>query len=360
MDIIRSLRARRARSVISILAACTAVAAIVACEGTAKATGPGVTPTGPALNEVVTAGPFNASSTDTLVYFSFTTGTLVSRSADWDIAFRRFEVQINGGISGAKGVLGYSLQNNKTLTDAQILALTAAGTLAAFDSVRVAQIPAASAFAADALVEKNAAYVNFAGAPAANAAAYWQVRTANGGYAAMRATAITYGQTLTSITIESRIQNGALLGAVQSVTVPITGAAVSISLVTNAAATPSACNWDIRVDPASPTWAMTVNSACSVGTFPGPASPAFSAATAASGAPQYGPFLSGISGAIPNAYGANVDPYRYNIQSNNRLSPTFNTWLLQVGTSVYKLQFINYYSEAGASGYPTIRYAKIT
>ena len=355
MDTIRYLRALRTRSVISILAAF----AVVACESTSKATGPIDTPTGPALNQVVSAGPLNASSTDTLVYYSFATGALVAQTADWDVAFRRFEVRLNGGISGSKGVVGYSMQNNKDLTDAQILALTADNTLAAFDAVREAQIPAASSFTADGLVEESAAYVNFAGAPAANASAYWQVRTANGGFAAMRVTAIAYNAqgNLTSITVESRLQSGGALGAVQSVTVPFTGASVNISLVTNGAVTPSGCNWDIAVDAQS--FEMTVNTACSVGTFPGPASPAFPAATVASGAPQYGAFLAGISGSIPNAYTSNIDPFRYNLQSNNRLSPTFNTYLLMVGTSVYKLQVVNYYSEAGASGYPTIRYARI-
>ncbi len=354
-----SPRARRARTVTSVFAAFVAVAGIVACEGTAKATGPGVTPTGPALNEIVTAGPLNASSTDTLVYYSFATGTLVASTADWDVAFRRFEVRLNGGISGSKGVLGYSMQNTKTLTDTQIVALTVANTLAAFDSVRAAQIPAASAFVADALVEDNTAYASFAGAPSANPVAYWLVRTANGGYADMRITAIAYtpAGVLTSITVESRIQSGNTLGAVQQVTVPVAGATAAISLVNNAAANPSGCNWDFQVD--AQTWAITVNTGCSVGTFPGPASPAFANATAATGAPQYGAFLSGIAGAIPNAYNANTDPFRYNLQGNNRLSPTFNIWLLQVGTSVYKLQVINYYSETGASGYPTIRYARI-
>src|SRR5215212_6215177 len=104
---------------------------LTACEEEADPSGP-IIPEGPELNEIVAAGPLNASSTDTLVYFSFATNTLVARTADWDIAFRRYEVRLNGGVSGTKGVLGFSLENNKSATDAQVLAFTVDNTLAAF------------------------------------------------------------------------------------------------------------------------------------------------------------------------------------------------------------------------------------
>jgi hypothetical protein len=332
---------------------------ITACEDEADGTGPDI-PDGPELNEVVAAGPLNASSTDTLVYFSFATNTLVSRTADWDIALRRYEVRLNGGVSGTKGVVGYSLDNNKTATDAQVIAFTVDNTLAAFDAIREAQIPADNLFVSDRLVENNVAYVSFAGAPSANGTAYWKVRTANGGYVLLRAAAIAYNQTgsLTSITLETRTQSGSALGTAQQIVVPITGAPVNISLVTGAAVTPNGCNWDIQVHPQ--TFAMTTNAACSVGTYPGDASPTFAAATTANDAPQYALFLAGLAGPIPNSVTDKSAPFRYNLENNNnRLYPSFNTYLIKTGSNVYKLQLINYYSAAGASGYPTIRYARI-
>jgi hypothetical protein len=340
----------------TLLAAATV--GLVACEDESNATGPDI-PDGAELNEIVTAGPLNASSTDTLVYFSFATNTLVNRTADWDIAFRRYEVRLNGGVSGTKGVVGYSFDNNKNATDAEVLAFTVENTRAAFDAIREAQIPADNQFVADRLVEDNTGYVSFAGAPSANGTAYWKVRTASGGYALLRATAITYTQTgsLTSISLEVRQQSGAALGAAQQIVVPINGAPVNISLATGAAVTPNGCNWDIQVHPE--TFAMTTNAACNAGTYPGGASPTFANATTANDAPEYALYLAGLAGQIPNSIEDNSAPFRYNLENTNRLHPSFNTYLVKSGTNVYKLQFINYYSAAGASGYPTIRYARI-
>ena len=335
-----------------------ALLGITACEDETDPNGPNV-PEGPEINEIVTAGPLNASSPDTLVYFSFATNTLVARTADWDVAFRRYEVRLNGGVSGTKGVVGYSFDNNKTATDAEVLGFTVENTRAAFDAVREAQIPAESQFASDRLVENSTAYVSFAGAPSANGTAYWKVRTANGGYALLRATAITYTQqgSLTSVTLETRPQSATGLGAAQQIVVAIGATPVNISLATGTAVTANGCNWDIQVHPQS--FAMTTNAACTVGTYPGGASPTFANATAANDAPSYALYLAGLTGPIPNSIEDTSAPFRYNLENTNRLHPAFNTYLVKTGTNVYKLQLINYYSAAGASGYPTIRYARI-
>ena len=113
------------------LASLASLAILSACEGESNATGPGTGTPEPAVNEVVSFGPLNASSTDTLVYFSFASGALVPRTGDWDLAFRRYEVRLNSpAVGGAtsKNVLGFALDNNKTTTDAQVLAFTPAAT----------------------------------------------------------------------------------------------------------------------------------------------------------------------------------------------------------------------------------------
>ena len=138
-------RRRQARHTVATLAALFTLAA---CEGEADLTGPGALGREPALNEVVTTAPLNASSNDTLVYFSFATGGLVPRSADWDLALRRFEVRLASPATGAgKTVLGFTLANNQNATAQQVLAFTPANTLAAFDALRDAQVPADSLFA---------------------------------------------------------------------------------------------------------------------------------------------------------------------------------------------------------------------
>jgi hypothetical protein len=165
------------RSVVSAVRALRVAAPVAlimaaACaESQADPTGPGTqTPEAP-INQIVTFGPLNASSTDTLVYFSFATGGLVAKTGDWDLAFRRYELRLNSpAVGGAtsKNVLGLSLDNNKAATDAQVLAFTAAGTLSAFDQVRDAQVPADSLFQTDRLTENKQGYLNLSGVPSAN------------------------------------------------------------------------------------------------------------------------------------------------------------------------------------------------
>ena len=339
-----------------VLAASTLLAA---CEDESSPTGPDGGGPEAAINEIVTSAPLNATSSDTLVYFSFATGGLVNRTADWDIALRRYEVRLNGGVSGTKGVLGYSLGNNKTATDPQVLAFTLDNTLTTFDNVREAQIPPDASFESDRLVENTTGYLNLAGVPSANGTAYWKVRTADGGFALVRVSAIVLSAqfALQSVTIESRIHGNAI-GAVQTLTVPISSTPVSVSIATNQViASPNGCNWDLRITPQS--FGISVNTACNVGTYPGGASPTFTAATSAKDAPTYAAYLSGLTGPIPNSITATDAPFRYNLEGTNRLHPSFNTYLVKSGARVYKLQLVNYYNAAGASAWPTIRYARI-
>jgi hypothetical protein len=338
---------------------------VAACEGESDATGPGGGTPEPAINEVVSYGPLNASSSDTLVYFAFATGGTVRASDAWDIAFRRYEIRLNspataGGAS--RGVTGVSLDNSRSATNADVLGFTPAGTLAAFDAVRAAAIPADSLFQTDRLTANPQAYLNLGGVPSANAAAYWKVRLANGTFALVRATAIAFTPQfqVQSLTLESRLQSGTTLGPTQTLSVTPAGQVTAISFVSNSVVTaPSGCNWDFSFNPASNQLALTVNTACNVGTYPGPASPTFAAATAASDAPQYAAYLSALVGPIPNSVTDLSAPFRYNLAGTMRLHPSFNTYLVRTGTRIYKLQVIDYYSNTGASAYPTIRYARI-
>ncbi len=337
----------------------TAVALAACSESESLPTEPGGGTANTAINNILASPTINASASDTLVYFSFADNAVVPSSATWDIALRRYEVRLNGGVSGTGGVTGYSLGNNRSLTGPQVLALTADNTLAAFDSVRAAQIPVDSLFQSDRLVANGTAFLNLAGAPTANATAYWKVRTASGAFSLMRVSAITMSPAfaLTSVTFEVRPQTGTALGAPSAFTVPIGTVPVNVSLTTGAAVTVSGCNWDVLVTPQ--TFAISVNSACNVATYPGPTAPAFAGQTSASDAPQYAAFLASMAGPIPNSITDVQAPFRYNLAGTNRLDPAFNTYLVKTATRVYKLQVIGYYNASGASGYPTLRYSRI-
>lgn len=341
------------------------LALLGACESESTPTGP-ETPGGELqLNEIRTLSPINATSNDTLVHLSLATGTAVPSSGAWDIAVRRFEVRLNSpAISGAssRNVTAFAVAENRGMTNEQFLALTPASTLAAFDAVRAPQIPADTAFKSDRLDNNPTAYLNFGGVPSANANRYWKVRTANGGHALFRVTALTFTPQVqvASIAFEVRVQQGSTLGAPQAFTITSPTAPVSISLSAAAQVTPNGCNWDFQFNPATNALTLLPNAGCNVATSAGPASPTFAAATSASDAAQYVPYLSTLSGPIPNSSSDKIGPFLYNLAgTGNRLSPTFNTYLVRSGAATYKVQFINYYNETGASGYITLRYARI-
>jgi hypothetical protein len=201
----------------------------------------------------------------------------------------------------------------------------------------------------------------------ANTQAAWKVRrTTGGGFALVRVTGLTLSgatqQTavLSTVTIDSRYQPpGGTLGAKRTTTLNRPDGTGAIDLSTGTAVAGGAgCGWDLQ---ANADFSFTANTACTVGTAPLDASESFDAATRADNALVYGGFLAGLSGPVPftSALDDPRGPFLYNLAGDNRLSPTYNTYLIKAGTAVYKLQLIGYYSATGASGHPTIRYARI-
>jgi hypothetical protein len=119
---------------------------------------------------------------------------------------------------------------------------------------------------------------------------------------------------------------------------------------------PEGCNWDVVL---TPEFAIDFNVACGAGTFPLDGTEDFTALEVADDAPEYGGFLSSISGAIPNTIENPGGVFWYNLEENQRMWPTQNVFLIQDGAEVFKLQVTDYYSSTGESGFPTIRYEQI-
>jgi len=346
----------------SIAAASFAALSLTACGE--DSTGPGtISGGGAALNQIVVSSPLNASSADTLVYFSFAANTLVPKTAPWDLALRRFELRINGGVSGTGSVTGFNFENTTTATATQVLAFTDVNTRAAFDSIRDSRIPADSLFKADRLIPNATGFLNFGrGVPTAKSASFWKIRTATGAHQLTRVTAITFvGRALSSVTFESRsesrTQSGTVLGAARSFTVTTGNVPVNVSLASGTAVTPLGCNWDLVITPAL--YEIGVNAGCNAGTYPGEATPGFAGTTTASDAPQYGAFLALLTGPFPNNIEDPAGPFRYDLNNDQRLTPSFNTYLIRNAAGTYKLQVIGYYGLSGAGGFPTLRYARI-
>jgi hypothetical protein len=56
---------------------------------------------------------------------------------------------------------------------------------------------------------------------------------------------------------------------------------------------------------------------------------------------------------------ANQRWYRYNLAGDNRVTPTFDVYLLKRGTTVYKVQITNYYGPTGAPRQISFRFERI-
>ncbi len=307
----------------------------------------------------------DASSSSAFTYFRLSDGAIVSvtdptTSDGWDIAFRRFAVKLNGGVAGPKDVVGYNLRNNEDATDAQVLGFTPENQLAAFEAVDAADIPDEASFQEEGLGPDVSTWFRFdpvSGGLVANPAAAWKLRRSGGTtYGVIRVKRLVAGsETLDSVTFEYRVQDGGTMGAATERTIATTGSN-AVDLGTGTAVAPSGCGWDVS---AGADFTISVNAGCQVGTFPLDATEDFTTLATADDAPAYGAFFSLISGPVPNSTSTRSAPFLYDLSGDNRLSPTFTTYLVKVGSRVYKLQLINYYSAGGESGHPTIRFAPV-
>lgn len=282
-------------------------------------------------------------------------------SDEWVLAFRRFSAKLNGGVAGSGDVAGFNVGNNASLTDTEVTALTMSDADAAWEAVTEADIAGAT-FVVDGLVEDfSGPWFRFdpmANTLVANTGAAWKVRESDDGSSVVRVGNLDMaGQTPEGVTLEYRHQDaGATLDAAATVDVDFSQGTGYVDLSAGAVVQPSGCNWDLSV---SPSFSIEFNAPCDAGSFPLDATEDFGAMTQADDAPEYGAFLSVISGALPSAVDDASGVFWYNIEGNNRLWPTFNVFLVEIGTAVYKVQVTDYYSATGASGFPTVRFEQL-
>lgn len=282
-------------------------------------------------------------------------------STDWHIAFRRFSAKLNGGVAGPGDVAAANLANNADATDTEVAAFTMVDADAAWDAVTVDDI-AGVTFEEDGIIEDMSGpwfvFNPMIQTLSANSGAAWKVRDSEGDYAVFRVIELVMdGNSPESLTVEFRAQSaGGSLGDAQTVTVDFSMGPGHIDFGTGTVVTPSGCNWDVSF---SPSFMVDFNGDCDAGSFPLDAAEDFAGITSAEDAPEYGAFLSVISGAIPSTVDDASGTLWYNIEGNNRMWPTFNVFLVRIGTAVYKVQLVDYYDATGASGHPTLRFEQL-
>jgi hypothetical protein len=323
--------------------------------------------TGPGDEVVEGEVTLDATNPAVFTYMTFSDGGAEitvgdpSTSTEWDIAFRRFSVKLNGGVAGPGEVSGANLENNADATAEEVVAFTVADGEAAFDAVTEADI-AGVTFVEEGLVEDlTGPWFRFdpiAGTLVANTGAAWKVRESDGGYSLFRISQLVMaGDNPQSITVELRHQDaGGSLGDAQTVEVDLTMGPGFVDLGSAATVAPAGCNWDVTL---TPFFTIDFNEPCDAGTFPLDATEDFTALEQADDAPEYGPFLSVISGGIPSTVEDATGVFWYNIEGANRLWPTYNVFLVRDGTDIYKVQITDFYDAGGTSGFPTVRFEQL-
>lgn len=294
------------------------------------------------------------------VYFSFADGEVVTptpsaaASGAWDIAFSATTVTLNGGAAGPGGVSGFCICQNAGATDTQVLAMTPDSELADFDAVTA--VPTAT-FTTDALTPAITGWFTGSGAAAqADPSRTFLVRLADSvGYAKVHVTALQ-NPTATSpgvVTIEYAVQATATAapGAARTMQVDLTTGPKAIDLEAGTVTT-SATDWDLRFEG----FTIRVNSGVS---GPGKAAAAIGAGTFESITTAKEADQAYRSDSYAGVF-ASSRWYRYNIGgTGNRISPTFEVYLVRRGSAVYKVQLLNYYNVTGSPRHITFRYEQI-
>ena len=284
-----------------------------------------------------------------------------STSTEWDLAFLATAVTVNGGAAGPGGVTAYCRCNNANATVAELQAMTPANQLAAFEATTTANVPAASAFLADALRPAVSGWFSGSGTSAAAVPTRaWIIRRTVGGVilGKFRVTALA-GATATSagtITVEYALQpsTGAPFGTVTTRTIDMTGGPVYLDLATGPV--PASSSWDLRLSG----YEIRVNGGVSGTGGVGAVldeSMAFSQITSqyASTAPAVAYRSDSYGGVF-----ATSPWYRYNITgTDNQIWPNFNVYLVKRGDTVYKVQVISYYGPSGTSRQITLRSSRV-
>ena len=311
-------------------------------------------------NDAATAGTFTVDATSQWRYVSFDDSALVSpapsalESTAWDIAFNATNITLNGGAAGPGGIEAACVCQNAAATGDEVLAMTPESELADFTAVTT--VPAGLTFVSDALTPAiNGWFAGTGAAVTPELDKAWLVRTSDSlAYAVVRIAAIT-NATATSagrVTLEFKRQaaNEATAGAVQSLEVDLATGPKSVDL-NSGAVTTSATDWDLRLDG----FTIRVNGGISGAGKGGAAASAASLAATATAITQANAYRADVYAGI---FGT-ARYYRYNIAGDNRISPSFDVYLVRRGAVTYKLQVTGYYSATGAPRHVSFRWQRL-
>jgi hypothetical protein len=277
----------------------------------------------------------------------------------WDIAFNATRVMLNGGAAGPGDVVGYCVCQNSSASDAQVQAMTAAGERPEFEAVTLADVPADDeAWDSDALdpaISGWYAYDMTTHQVSAVPARTWKVRGAGEApeYAKLHVTQISDGtQAGARVTIEYAVQGaaGAAPGPVETAVLDGRTDRVYFDFATGSVS--DASDWDVMLDG----YTIRINGGVSGSGGAGAvlADESFAGMTDAGDAPAQvyrGDAFGGVFASTPW--------YRYDLDGNHTVFPTYDVFLIRSGTSIYRIQITGYYNTAGDARWISFRYAPL-
>lgn len=320
-------------------------------------------PTEPSVDEVATLTVdaesgwafVDLGSTATPVSVSDPAGSTV-----WDLAFHATSVMLNGGAAGPAEVVGHCLCQNANATNEQIKAMTPESELSRFEAITAADIPVdEDAWESDALAAAISGWYSYN--PTTHIVSTdpdkaWKVRTADGAaFAKLRVAGIENPSRLNAgkVTLEFAVQDarGAEMGEVRTLSVDLSSDE-KVYVALREGAVSDASNWDLLLEG----YTIRVNGGVS--------------GSGRAGAVLADESFASIQDASDltdrhyraDAFGGVFDQnpwYRYNLDGNHQVWPTYDVYLIRRGDEVYKVQVTGYYGPAGEARHVTFRYAKL-
>lgn len=335
-----------------------------------------------------TAGGFSASADDPknkYSYFNLDKGEVVElndaeaeSSTDWHIAFKRSKPKLNGGDSGSGNVTAALADAQEDYYDAKgepnnsvFLNATAEQELPGFNAVTSTEgLEFKSDRESPEIIGDGGENSWFSYDPqshaiSANPDAWNIVRGAAGdSYATLHVTNIV--QADSQITLEMFIQ-GKDETAFNTTSTTYTadlgagGGAICFDFDTQSEldCRAAAADWDIQIEVSGRDWNIWTNGglrgdgskggrfgtvgAETIGNYPDAAS-----------VPKF--FVDAPSGQLLDQ---NTRWYAYSLEGKHKIWPNYRVYVIDTGTTKYKLQVLRYYNDAAISGWITLRYAAL-
>lgn len=376
------------------LAGATAVLlAVSACSSDSDGSGGGSEPP-PASNlpDGVQQLRIDASDSESWAYLDLATGDLLMLEAEdaaestaWHLAFRRFNVAINGGTSGPGAAAGGLIWPQDDFYDAEgepnssvFLNATADEYLDLLldDSFEEADLVTdrITTLFGDDWYRYNFANGNITAEPDNG----WLLRSGEGdSYARMRVTEIDFptrsGQGVRSFEIAFDVQPAGSGQFTDSATfrgaIPPEGGALCFDFDDDATVDCSGSAWDLKIGFEGRAFLLRSNGGASgtgaaavLGPFRWDELADYASATVD---PSGNQIASLYQPDTSTGIFASASWYAYNLQGQHRLWPNYRVYLIDGDTDDdnaprFAVQLINYYDATGASGHPMIRWRQLT